>query len=535
LLCYFAAWWDKPPLQVEEIKLAIFLCPPQPPAKDVIKCAEQRDEKRSGAGTAYSQHITMQKSVTRFFSNPNRLLLLLLAVWWVANLFQAAFMELHYDEAYYWMFSQKLDWGYFDHPPMTALLIRAGALFSDGELGVRLLTTLLQPIYLYLFWTLLRTPESRRREVVLYVLLCASVPMLQVYGFVATPDAPLMFFTALLLVVYRKFITSGRPVWTAMLGLSMGLLAYSKYHGALVVACIVLSNISLLRNRRFYAAVLVAFVVILPHLYWQYGHDWASFRYHLMDRNKTFRASYVTEYLLNTLGCYNPLLVPLAVYALVKGRIKHALGRPMVYLAVGFFFFFLLSTLRGYVQPQWTLPVAYSMVFALYLYAVKNVRVGRYLMRVGYVSVGLLLVVRLAVMTGALSFTNLVFFNNKARYQAIAQASEGAPTLFSSSYKTPSMYAFYTRRPCDSQRTLHGRKSQYTLWSLDEQFRGQRVMVELPEGGCEIALPRGGKFCYTFVDCYIPIRELQQMAARPDFRPDLLDPTLLMLLNQANE
>lgn len=444
-------------------------------------------------------------------------------------------MELHYDEAYYWMFSQRLDCGYFDHPPMTALLIRAGSFFSDGELGVRLLITVLQPAYLYLFWTLLRTPESGRKEAILYALLCASIPMLQVYGFVATPDAPLMFFTALLLAAYRKFISSDKLIWTMLLGLSMGLLAYSKYHGALVVACVVLSNVSLLRSRRFYAAALVAFAVVLPHLCWQYEHDWASFRYHLMDRNKIFRVSYITEYLLNTLGCYNPLVVPLAVYAMLKNRVKHDLGRAIYCLAGGFFFFFLLSTLRGYVQPQWTLPMAYSMVFALYLYAVENARVRKYLTRVGYVTVGLLLVVRVAVMTGALASTGLVFFNNKAKYRAIAQAAEGAPTLFSRSYKTPSMYAFYARRPCDSQTTFTGRKSQYTLWRLDEQFRGKRVMVELPEGGSMVALPRGGKFYYTFVDCYIPIRELQQMAAQPDFRAAQLDPTLLMLLNQSLE
>ena len=46
-------------------------------------------------------------------------------VWLALGLIQAGTTELLDDEAYYWVFSQHLDWGYFDHPPMTALLIRA--------------------------------------------------------------------------------------------------------------------------------------------------------------------------------------------------------------------------------------------------------------------------------------------------------------------------------------------------------------------------------------------------------------------------
>lgn len=39
---------------------------------------------------------------------------------------QAATTELFDDEAYYWVYAQFLDWGYFDHPPMIALLVKMG-------------------------------------------------------------------------------------------------------------------------------------------------------------------------------------------------------------------------------------------------------------------------------------------------------------------------------------------------------------------------------------------------------------------------
>ena len=48
-------------------------------------------------------------------------------------------LGLSEDEAYYWVWGQRLDAGYFDHPPAIAWIIRAGTeLLGDTERGVRL-------------------------------------------------------------------------------------------------------------------------------------------------------------------------------------------------------------------------------------------------------------------------------------------------------------------------------------------------------------------------------------------------------------
>ena len=42
------------------------------------------------------------------------------------RLVAAAYTPITFDEAYYWMWSKHLAFGYYDHPPMVALVIRAG-------------------------------------------------------------------------------------------------------------------------------------------------------------------------------------------------------------------------------------------------------------------------------------------------------------------------------------------------------------------------------------------------------------------------
>src|SRR5215213_5585455 len=58
--------------------------------------------------------------------------------WLLLNLVQSAATGLLDDEAYYWVYSRFPDWGYFDHPPMVAILIKAGYALFHNEFGVRL-------------------------------------------------------------------------------------------------------------------------------------------------------------------------------------------------------------------------------------------------------------------------------------------------------------------------------------------------------------------------------------------------------------
>mgnify|MGYP007082087380 CR=1 FL=1 len=64
-------------------------------------------------------------------------------MWLLLGLMQAGLTELQDDEAYYWVFSRYLDWGYFDHPPMIAVLVKMGYAILPNELGVRLFPLLL--------------------------------------------------------------------------------------------------------------------------------------------------------------------------------------------------------------------------------------------------------------------------------------------------------------------------------------------------------------------------------------------------------
>lgn len=422
----------------------------------------------------------MKRSIGKTYASlgPDALVALWLGIWWCANLLEAGCTQLANDEAYYHMFAERLAWGYFDHPPVTALCVWLGERLFGGELGVRFIFTLLQPLYLWVLWRLVRPAAPQRRDATLYVMICAATLMLQLYGFIAVPDGPLLFTSALFLWSFRNFAERRRGAWLWM-GVAMALMAYSKYHGALVVLFALAANVRLLRRPSLYAAGVVAALLLIPHLVWQYQHDWASFVYHLSSRNATFRLNYVTEFLVNMLVVFNPFFVPLYVQAWRKCRAQGALWRTLRWLPVAFIGFFLLSSLRGYVQPQWVIVAAFGLIALLFDYARRHPRTRRYVMRTGAVTLVLVALVRVEMIFNPLGIRFEVF-DNPESYGAIAAEAQGRPVVFRHGYAVAAKYAFYTGGEAYCQPNIRYRTHQWQFRDDDDRFTGREVLVECP-------------------------------------------------------
>src|SRR6516164_7921452 len=110
------------------------------------------------------------------------------------RLVAAVWTPLTFDEAYYWIWSKHLAGGYYDHPPMVALVIRAGTLIAgDTELGVRLVSILLAlPMSYAVFRSAALLFGGLRVAATATILLNATL-MVSVGTTLITPDSPLLF------------------------------------------------------------------------------------------------------------------------------------------------------------------------------------------------------------------------------------------------------------------------------------------------------------------------------------------------------
>src|SRR5258705_11244122 len=109
------------------------------------------------------------------------------------RLVSAAYTPLTFDEAYYWTWSKHLAGGYYDHPPMVAVLIRLGTLIAgDTELGVRLVSILLALPMSWAGYQAAAPLFRGSRGAATSALLLHATLMAAVGTMIVTPDAPLL-------------------------------------------------------------------------------------------------------------------------------------------------------------------------------------------------------------------------------------------------------------------------------------------------------------------------------------------------------
>src|SRR5262249_31157859 len=141
-----------------------------------------------------------------------------------------AFTPITFDEAYYWMWSQHLAGGYYDHPPMVAVVIRAGTLIAgDTELGVRLVSILLALPMSYAVYRAAAILFGGTRVAATAAILLNVSLMAAVGTMIVTPDAPLLVASSFVLFCLAKVVETGRGAWWLGVGLAVGAALLSKY------------------------------------------------------------------------------------------------------------------------------------------------------------------------------------------------------------------------------------------------------------------------------------------------------------------
>lgn len=190
------------------------------------------------------------------------------------------------DEAYYWVWSERLQAGYFDHPPLIAWLIRPfTALFGDNGPALRLPSVLGWFIGAACAWDLARRIYHRRSAALLALVIWTTLPIVQIGFHVNTPDTPLVLFAWGAFYFAVRALQEGRGGHWLLAGGSVGLAMAGKYPAVLIPAALFIGLAATPEGRRVLAsrwpwlAASVAALVFLPVVWWNWRHDWISFAF----------------------------------------------------------------------------------------------------------------------------------------------------------------------------------------------------------------------------------------------------------------
>jgi 4-amino-4-deoxy-L-arabinose transferase-like glycosyltransferase len=285
------------------------------------------------------------------------------------RLVAAAWTPLTFDEAYYWIWSKNLAFGYYDHPPGVALVVRLGTMIAgDTELGVRLRSILLA---LPMSFAVYRTAEilfGGRRVATTATILLNVTLMAAVGTLIVTPDSPLLVASSFVLFFLAKVLESGRGAWWLAVGAAVGVALLSKYTAMFFGPAILIWLISVPKLRRWllsfwlYLGGLVALMVFSPVVVWNADHHWVSFIKQLGRSQVTdFKPNFIAELIPTQIAFATPLvfiLGAIGLYALMR-REEGALASRALISAMFWIItiYFLWHSLHARVEANWFAPV----------------------------------------------------------------------------------------------------------------------------------------------------------------------------------
>jgi len=221
---------------------------------------------------------------------PGKPVFLLGGLFLAAHLGLSLSAGLSVDEAHYALYALRLDWSYFDHPPLAGWLQVPALALGGSDFAVRCapLVCWVATIFLirWLITALFPGPDSAwNADAGAFILLAG--PLFQVLGVALLPASLLLPIACGVMGLTWRLRDPERAVqlgpWLG-LGFVLGLAGLSEYTGiflAVSAAGILLWEFGprLLAARGPWVAVAVAAALISPVLVWNARHGWISLAY----------------------------------------------------------------------------------------------------------------------------------------------------------------------------------------------------------------------------------------------------------------
>lgn len=270
----------------------------------------------------------------------------------------------HRDELYFVVAGRRLDWGYVDQPPLTPLIARAAeTVAGTSPTALRMMPALAIGVVVLLTASMAeRLGGSRRAQVFAAIAAGGSGVALAVGHLLSTTSFDYLSWTLATWILIRLLDDADRRWWLA-LGSTIGVGLLNKhligvFAVAVLIALLATRRRSLLASPWPWAGVVIAALLALPNLVWQFANGLPQLE---MSAALARRSDGPVAFVLEQVGLLSiVLVVPAAVGAwqlLRDPRLER--WRPIGITFVLLFAFFLLAGGKSYyVAPMYPVLLA---------------------------------------------------------------------------------------------------------------------------------------------------------------------------------
>lgn len=406
-------------------------------------------------------------------NNSDRKALILILIVAAVQSINNAILPIYVDEAYYWVWSMRPEWSYYDHPGMVAWIIYPFNFLGINEFTVRLSTVLCMSVAVwYLYKTAQKVMNNEAGWVVL--LLFIFLPAVQMGYCFITPDSPLVMFWAMGMYYTYLALKEGKTIHFILSGILTGLMMLSKYAGILFPAAVFIYLLffrrDVFRDYRLWLSLLIAVLCLFPIFYWNYLNDWISIKFqyeHGTSSGLTFAGWDFAGFVLGSL-----FVIPTPIFGYIF--LKYLFGRTykgdkdimfFVVLSLTPMLFFFYKGIFKKMELNWIIP-AFIAGAVLIGIAVVKFNMNK-LFKYGMIF-SIVLTVLLKISPYLPVPANLNIADRLLGYQEAVQILEkhikDNEKIYSDHLTTASMITFYLKDHPSVHINVPSRFSQYSLW-----------------------------------------------------------------------
>ena len=406
----------------------------------------------------------------KLYKSPKQSAYILIIAMGLLSAIYNAFIPLHGDEAYYWMWSHHLQWGYYDHPPMIAFLISLTNHISQSEWAIRLVNVFsftIAAFYLFKFTSELIDEKTALNAVMIFL----SVIIVNAGYIITTTDAPTILFWTLSLYYSYRAIFFGSYKEYILAGIMLGLLMLSKYTSVLLIASILLfiflRRRDILTNIKFYIALIIAFIIVFPMVWWNYKHDWISFLFQIHHGSSgAFKINFESffTFIAGQFGIFSPIFAWILFYYLYKEKLFYK-NDKLFFLALNVTItigLFLYKSLFKKMGLNFDAP-AYIAGTILVAYVVREYNLKK-LFKIGLIIALIFTILGRYLFLFHLDIIRKEMYKSDEIFHRVATFAKPGDHFYGDHLAIAAYLKYYLPGHPDTDVATHSRYSQYDMW-----------------------------------------------------------------------
>lgn len=443
----------------------------------------------------------------RFRHSRFALLIYILIIKAVVACIMIAAYDIHLspDEAQYWTWSQKLDWGYYSKPPAIAWQIwTTTMIFGNTEFGIRFGAILISFFLALVVYHLAHCAKLTEKVSFWAAIVMAFCPLGIFLTFAATTDGGMTLFLTLAIAEVVKGMDEKRGPNYALAGVWIFLGALYKWTAYIFwpITLVMIFFNPKLRRWTLLWGIVISLLALLPTIYWNATHDWATFKHvgrTVYHSGTTHKGGNIVDFLFSQIGILSPvyfILLIASYFYIRRPQLIYCGLFPLLILfyCVLAFFKRMQPNWGDYLYPAGTVLVAWA--------SLEKIRLGRIWLHIGtWISlIGTFFAIAIPWIQvhSAFSAYPISYKANPFRQSmgwqnietALAQAGYNPAEnfLFADRYQAASLLSFYgpTQKRAYFFNVNQERKNQFSYYPRMEQLEqghtGYFVLFEnIPE------------------------------------------------------